>query len=161
MVQAPFLSNSCVVLSESIHTNRNPPSAGTNNRTTLVLILGITAGNVGLTLTRSATVIFAELFWVPASILQAEARVHRKGQKRLANIYYLMHAGHESLDGAIFGVLQRKYGGARELLDHGDGSDQLEVAGFQRWAVAEEDSSEEEEPEDSSEEEPERKRTKK
>lgn len=52
--------------------------------------LTITAGGVGLTLTRASDVLFVDRDWVPANNLQAEDRCHRIGQRAAAvNIVYL------------------------------------------------------------------------
>ena len=43
-----------------------------------IAILSLTASSLGLTLTATSTVIFAEMSWTPATLLQAEDRAHSK-----------------------------------------------------------------------------------
>ena len=66
----------------------------------------IQAAGVGITLTASDHVIFAELDWVPANMLQAESRPHRIGQKNGVLIQYLVVNG--SLDARIVYALVDK-----------------------------------------------------
>lgn len=59
-------------------------------------MLSVTAMGTGFTLTAASTVIFAELHWTPAILIQAEDRSHRIGQKNAVNIHYLI--GDNTLD---------------------------------------------------------------
>jgi SWI/SNF-related matrix-associated actin-dependent regulator of chromatin subfamily A-like protein 1 len=47
----------------------------------------------GIDLTSYDTCIFVGLDWVPSTLLQAEARVHRLGQDRYVTVYYLIGLG--------------------------------------------------------------------
>jgi hypothetical protein len=55
-----------------------------------VIIGGINAAGEAITLTRADTVIFVELDWVPAALLQAEDRIHRVGQKSNCQVIQLI-----------------------------------------------------------------------
>ena len=69
----------------------------------------------GFTLTAASTVIFAELYWTPATLIQAEDRTHRIGQKNSVNIHYLI--GDNTLDPIMLRQLQRKVGTVSKVLD--------------------------------------------
>nr|XP_020865142.1 DNA annealing helicase and endonuclease ZRANB3 isoform X2 [Phascolarctos cinereus] len=74
---------------------------------TRVAILSIQAAGQGLTFTAATHVIFAELYWDPGHIKQAEDRAHRIGQCSSVNIHYLIANG--TLDTLMWGMLNRKF----------------------------------------------------
>ena len=61
-----------------------------------VFIGGIIPAGVGLTLTTSDTVFFAELDWIPGKLTQCEDRAHRIGQEDVVLVYHVVMEG--SLD---------------------------------------------------------------
>ena len=76
-----------------------------------VFIGSIQAAGVGITLTASSHVIFAELDWVPGTISQAEDRTHRIGQANSVLIQHLVLEG--SLDVTMAHTLVAK----QEVID--------------------------------------------
>lgn len=58
-----------------------------------LMIAGIRAGSMGISLTSASYVIFAELDWTPAIHRQAEDRLHRIGQKKPVFAHYLIGEG--------------------------------------------------------------------
>ena len=81
-----------------------------------VALLSITAACLGLTLTAASTVIFAEVHWTPAMMLQAEDRAHRIGQEaNHVNIMYLF--GENTLDEILFPMVQFKNDVVSSTLD--------------------------------------------
>ncbi|KAG8508887.1 DNA annealing helicase and endonuclease ZRANB3, partial [Galemys pyrenaicus] len=73
---------------------------------TRVAILSIKAAGQGLTFTAATHVVFAELYWDPGHLKQAEDRAHRIGQCSSVNIHYLIANG--TLDTLMWGMLNRK-----------------------------------------------------
>jgi SWI/SNF-related matrix-associated actin-dependent regulator 1 of chromatin subfamily A len=61
-----------------------------NDEGVRVAVLSLTACSTGLTLTSGKAVVFAELYWNPGTMLQAEDRIHRIGQEDNVDIHYLV-----------------------------------------------------------------------
>ena len=104
-----------------------------------VLIGGINAAGESITLTRASTVVFVELDWVPAALLQAEDRIHRVGQRANCQVLHLiarMDDFDTNLDEMMIDTLDRKMAtiaavlgedGGRGLVAAGSGSMQGDV----------------------------------
>uniref|UniRef100_F7IFF5 SWI/SNF-related matrix-associated actin-dependent regulator of chromatin subfamily A-like protein 1 n=1 Tax=Callithrix jacchus TaxID=9483 RepID=F7IFF5_CALJA len=71
-----------------------------------VAVLSITAANMGLTFSSADLVVFAELFWNPGVLIQAEDRVHRIGQTSSVGIHYLVAKG--TADDYLWPLIQEK-----------------------------------------------------
>ncbi|XP_066137040.1 SWI/SNF-related matrix-associated actin-dependent regulator of chromatin subfamily A-like protein 1 isoform X1 [Saccopteryx bilineata] len=71
-----------------------------------VAVLSITAANMGLTFSAADLVVFAELFWNPGVLMQAEDRVHRIGQSSSVGIHYLVARG--TADDYLWPLIQDK-----------------------------------------------------
>lgn len=76
-----------------------------------VFVAGILAAGVGITLTASSHVVFAELDWVPGNVTQAEDRAHRIGQTDSVLVEHLVLDG--SLDARMAQVIVNK----QEIID--------------------------------------------
>lgn len=80
-----------------------------------VALLGITAAGVAVTLTASSTVWFAELFWTPAIMIQAEDRCHRIGQQARVNCLYFAAKG--TLDDVLWQLIEKKFQDLGEFVE--------------------------------------------
>ncbi|DBA88569.1 TPA: hypothetical protein ACH3X2_005037 [Trebouxia sp. C0005] len=78
-------------------------------------ILSITAAGMGITLTAAQCVIFAELYWNPGHLVQAEDRAHRLGQQGCVQVRYLIAPG--TVDDAMWPLLARKLQVVGKALD--------------------------------------------
>ncbi|OPJ79872.1 SWI/SNF-related matrix-associated actin-dependent regulator of chromatin subfamily A-like protein 1 [Patagioenas fasciata monilis] len=72
----------------------------------IVALLSLTAANMGLTLSAADLVVFAELFWNPGVLIQAEDRAHRIGQTSSVNVHYLVAKG--TADDYLWPMIQKK-----------------------------------------------------
>ena len=80
-----------------------------------IALLSISATGVGLTLTAASTILFTEMHWTPAMMLQAEDRAHRIGQVNSVNCHYLYGSG--TLDDRLYLKLDQKLGIVSEMID--------------------------------------------
>jgi len=71
-----------------------------------VAVLSITAASTGLTLTAANLVVFAELFWNPGVLTQAEDRAHRIGQQDSVTVQYLV--ARATADDYLWPLVQQK-----------------------------------------------------
>lgn len=82
--------------------------------TSQILVANMVACGVGVTLTKSHTVVFAELDFTPANIMQAEARVHRITQEHVVNSVFII--ANESLDSKILELIKEKLTVIKEIV---------------------------------------------
>ena len=80
-----------------------------------IAILGVTAAGVAVTLTAASTVWFAEMFWTPAVLIQAEDRVHRIGQQSNVTCLYLIAKG--TLDEILWKLVEKKFHALGEFVE--------------------------------------------
>lgn len=81
-----------------------------------IFIGGLRAAAWGITLTRASTVVFFETDWNPATLLQAEDRLCRYGQKKMVHVVHPVLDG--SLDANMIQKVVRKQDVVDRVLDH-------------------------------------------
>lgn len=87
-----------------------------------IALLGITAAGVAVTLTASSTVWFAELFWTPAIMIQAEDRCHRIGQQARVKCLYFVAKG--TVDDILWKLIEKKF---KDLGEFVEGKEKLQL----------------------------------
>ena len=105
-----------ILTGESKESERQESVDKFQNDPRVRLFIGsITAAGVGITLTASSHVVFAELDWVPGNISQFEDRTHRIGQTEAVLVQHLVLSG--SLDARMVRVIVEKQRIIDEALD--------------------------------------------
>ena len=97
-----------------------------------VFIGSIKACAEGITLTASSTVMFGEMDWTPAKMVQCEDRCHRIGQKNSVNIINLVIEN--SVDDYLTTVLHNKKIVLSALLNEG-GEQEAEFIDFDMFDI--------------------------
>ena len=72
------------------HAQKHAVAQAVQENAVDVALLSLVAAATGFNLTQSHTVLFAELYWVPATIAQAQARVWRLGQTHAVQVCQLV-----------------------------------------------------------------------
>jgi hypothetical protein len=89
-----------------------------------VALLAITAAGISITLTAASTVYFAEMFWTPGSIIQAEDRAHRIGQRNTVVVKYFL--AENTVDDVLWPLFMNKVKILGEVVE-GNGSTEFNV----------------------------------
>jgi SWI/SNF-related matrix-associated actin-dependent regulator 1 of chromatin subfamily A len=82
-----------------------------------ILVCGMKAVGISVTLTRASTAVFAEEDWSPAVIDQAENRIHRIGSEEHSSVLYKHFVLKDSLDAYIAKKHVYKAGQIKKMLD--------------------------------------------
>lgn len=77
-----------------------------NDPSMMAFIGNMKAAGLGITLSSSSIAMFCDADWTPAINEQAEDRIHRIGQNRMANIYYYIAKG--TVEEDVMDLLQKK-----------------------------------------------------
>lgn len=91
---------------ETTHKKRIQNVDSFNALDDVIMACSITASGTSLNLQTCSNVVFVEVTWVPADHQQAEARVHRIGQKEVVNIYYLI--AQNTIEEKVYEVIGKK-----------------------------------------------------
>lgn len=115
-IRAEFAGQCAVLVGDTEKQERQDAVDRFQSDPNCKLFIGsIGAAGVGITLTASSHVIFAELDWVPGRITQCEDRPHRIGQKNSVLIQHLVIDG--SLDSKMAKTLVKKQAVLDSALD--------------------------------------------
>lgn len=115
----------CITGSTPLHQRQAAVDRFQTDPKCLFFVGNIKAAGVGLTLTASSHVVFAELTYTPADIQQAEDRAHRIGQHESVLVQHLVLEG--SIDANMARSLVQKMGVIEAALDTDHGVPELQA----------------------------------
>ena len=99
-------NNNIIDFTQKIRTQNNNSLYLENSQEIRVALLSLTCGGQGMNFTSANIVIFAEIYWTPGILLQAEDRVHRYGQTKDVSIHYLI--AKKTIDDVIWPLISKK-----------------------------------------------------
>lgn len=106
---------SCVIYGDTDMDRRIPIVQKFQEGRKQIFIGGLRAAAWGITLTKASTMIFFETDWNPATLLQAEDRLCRYGQKKMVHVIHPVLDG--SLDANMIQKVIRKQDAVDKVLD--------------------------------------------
>jgi SNF2 family DNA or RNA helicase len=95
-----------IVGNQKTNERRRQIEAFKNSKDVHILLASIKSGGEGLNLTEASYVIHFDHWWNPATMWQAEDRVHRRGQVRGVNVY--SYWVKDTIDERIYSILRQK-----------------------------------------------------
>jgi len=112
-----ILPEGTVVIDGSVPTSKRQAIVDRfqNDPDTRLMVANIKAAGVGITLTASANIGVAELWWTSATMAQAEDRIHRATQNRACTIHYLIVPG--TVEQKLCNAIQKKQQIADAVID--------------------------------------------
>lgn len=102
--------------SVSITDRDNAVQRFQNDPKCMLFIGQMDSAGVGLTLTASSNVVFAELHWVPAIALQCEDRIHRYGATKTSNIHIIV--ADQTIDAYVANLIVTKQRAIENAMNH-------------------------------------------
>lgn len=111
----------CVLINGSVNSleRSNRVDRFMTDETCMVFLGNTLAAGTGLTLTVASNMIFCDLPFSPADLVQAEDRLHRISQTKAVNIYYAMAIG--SIDDHLYSIIADKAHDASKVIDNHSG----------------------------------------
>ena len=85
-----------------------------------IVVANVISASVGFTMTEGRHIVFAELPWNSADVVQAEARLLRKGQERdvcSQVVLGVQTSGKRTIDDRLWGLLEGKFREAKAVMD--------------------------------------------
>ncbi len=121
---------SVVIEGDTPQRNRKLAIQHFQNNPKIRLFIGNSAAIEGITITAADTLAFVELWFTPGKHSQAEDRIHRIGQERTVNIYYLV--AKDTLESSLCKLIQDKQDVLTRTLDGEDHLGKMKIDIFDR-----------------------------